>query len=144
MDERVEFSKNIHGRPTFKQAIQQDDNEKLCFFLAYGCFPLPTDGGICRGYLASQNEQLGPKNGGNLQQESPFLRGKPIFRAFAVSFTEGIILQFCLDMPYDWIDQNTFFFVAAAISHKEPGIDLIIWCYNMSSSGAPFIVSITL
>ena len=55
VDERAEFSKNIHGRPTFKQAIQQDDNEKVCFFWAYGCFPLPADGGICWGYLTPQN-----------------------------------------------------------------------------------------
>ena len=113
------------------------------FFLAYGCFPLPADGGICWGYLAPQTEQLAPKNGGNLQQESPFLRGKPIFRAFAVSFREGTTLQFCLDMPYDWIDQNTLFCFCSSYSHKEPGIDLVIWCYNMSSSGGLIFVSIT-
>ena len=41
VDERVEFSKNIHGRPTFKQAIQQDDNEKLCFFWHTAVSPYP-------------------------------------------------------------------------------------------------------
>ena len=94
-----------------KQAIHGDEKKSLFFLDIQNVSPsqnvesLESFYRFQGGYLA-----LATKNGG-FQQESPFSILFPghHFQGWAVSFREGTILQFCVDIPYDWIDQNTFF-----------------------------------